>query len=270
MRTPVRTLAVVALIVAFAGAAPAFARTHPQAVASGGDVVVLRYPSLVKSRVDRVKRALRRALDAAEDGRDARAAAKLAVVRRQLAAAWRGARYIVRTTPPPPADEASAWSRATASGDGPTGPTKAAPADTAFLVLGSQHDVAAAMIELTDGIDDAGLFAVAATLGGAVSGRDRAVDDIVRLAPEDPSAEEARVRPVAMASGDGPVASTFHTVMPQVLDDLDDEAGAIEGLTGDATDVTAAGRDLLARVARRIAETRATVNGHWPPVPAED
>jgi hypothetical protein len=66
-----------------------------------------------------------------------------------MSVAWRGAKHVIRTTPPPPAEEDGV--RARASGDGPTRPTYAAPADSAFAVLTLQHDVAAATLELIDG-----------------------------------------------------------------------------------------------------------------------
>src|SRR5258705_4867889 len=122
-----------ALAAALAATAPATAgaRPAPSAHAAGGDVVVLTYPSLVKTRVARARRELSLAIRKMEKGRPS--AATLKIVRRQMAAAWRGAKYIIRTTPPPPPAEARVQTPAHASGGGPTGPTKAAPADTAFL-----------------------------------------------------------------------------------------------------------------------------------------
>src|SRR4051794_15627880 len=152
---PLGLLAALAAIApASAGAAVAPRAAH----AAGGDVVVLTYPSLVKTRVARARRALRRGISQIENGQSA--AATLKIVRRQTAAAWRGAKYIIRTTPPPPADEARLRTRAQASGGGPTGPTAAAPADTAFLVITLQHKVAAAVIQSIDGSHSTGLIAL--------------------------------------------------------------------------------------------------------------
>src|SRR3954454_7220931 len=116
-----------------------------EAHASGGEVPVLTYPSIVNARVKRAERALDRATNQLEDGSSASGRRSLKIVRRQMAAAWRGARYVIRTTPPPTAEEARI------SGDGPAGPTLPSPADTAFAVLTLQHDIATAMVQLVDG-----------------------------------------------------------------------------------------------------------------------
>ena len=76
-----------------------------KAKAAGGDAVELIYPSLVRVRVARTERALDRATRKIENGKPVKAATTLKVVRRQMAAAWRGAKYIIRTTPPPPPEE---------------------------------------------------------------------------------------------------------------------------------------------------------------------
>jgi hypothetical protein len=266
MRLTSRLLPPLGILAALAAIAPATAgasRTPIAAHAAGGDVVVLTYPSLVKTRVARARRALRRAVNQLEDGEPADA--KLKIVRRQMAAAWRGAKYIIRTTPPPPPAE----DRALASGDGPTGPTKAAPADTAFLVITLQHNVAAGMIQSADGTPDSALPALSTTLNFALSQRDQAIRDIVAYAPPAPP-DEDRAAPTAQASGGGPVVSTFETIMPNAIDQLDDELQAIDGLKSDSTDLTSGGRRLLTAATTHIARTRGVVNRTWPPIPPED
>jgi hypothetical protein len=248
-------------------AAPAAASGRvPDARASGGDVVPLTYPSIVNTRVKRANQALDRATKQLENGSSAKGVKTLKVVRRQLAAAWRGARYVIRTTPPPVADDARV--RARASGDGPVGPTLAGPADSAFLVLSLQHDTAAGMVELADGSSGRALAAINRTLFLALDRRDAAIADIRTLAPPDPDADEARVR--ARASGDGPVVSTFETVMPDVAGQLDDELQTIDGTRSDASDLTAGGRRALGKAEAQVQRTKQTVNAAWPPIPAED
>src|SRR5215210_6755565 len=149
MTTPLTAALALALLVGTLAASTATAAQPPApASAAGGDVVELTYPSIVKGRVDRTERALRRATSQVEDGNPAKAASRLKTVRRQLSSAWRGAKYVIRSTPPPPAEEARAHARA--AGDGPTGPTLASPADTGILVLTLQHDVVAAAIDLAE------------------------------------------------------------------------------------------------------------------------
>jgi hypothetical protein len=249
--------------------AEAPARAH----ASGGDVVELTYPSIVRTRVVRTERALERATRKFENDKPEAAARPLKVVRRQMAAAWRGAKYKIRTTPPPPADDARVPPRARRSGDGPTGPTYASPADTGFRVLTLQHDVAAELTELTDDAPDTGLDALSTTLSFTLDSRDQAITDILSLAPPAPSDDDEDADEASMparASGDGPVVTTFDTVMPNVPPQLDDELEAIDGTKSDATDLTAGGRSLLDAAEAQIGKTKTVVNAHWPPIPPED
>ena len=96
-----------ALALGLVAAAPAAAKSTPppKAQASGGDAVDLVYPSIVAVRVARTERALERATKRIENGKPADAAITLKVVRRQLASSWRGAKYVIRTTPAPPPPE---------------------------------------------------------------------------------------------------------------------------------------------------------------------
>jgi hypothetical protein len=248
--------------------AAASAKAPATARAAGGDVVTPIYPSLVQTRVDRAERALRHATKRIENNKLDQAAASFKVVRRQMAAAWRGAKYVIRTTPPPPATEDRV--RAQASGGAPVGPTLASPADTGLLVLSLQHEVASDVIQLVDGAHGTGLGMLSRTLFFTLNRRDQAIQDILVLAPPAPPADDARVRLRAHASGGAPVVSTFDTVMPNVPPQLQDETQGIDGLKSDATDLTAGGRRLLNAAETQIEKTLGVVNTNWPPVPAED
>jgi hypothetical protein len=269
----IRAALPLALAVGLVAVAPAVAdaKSSPPAKASGGDVVTLVYPSLVKTRVARAHRALDRAGRKIDNGQGTLAAAALKVVRRQSAAAWRGAKYIIRTTPPPPpADDAAFRPNAHASGGAPVGPTLAAPADTAVLVLGLLHDVSSEMIQQTDGAHGTGLNAIATTLNWSDDKRDSAIQYIFSVAPPAPPADDAAFRPQARKSGGAPVVTTFDTVMPNLIPQFDDETQGIEGLKSDATDLTSGGRRLLNAAETQIEKTRAFVNTTWPPVVPED
>jgi hypothetical protein len=268
--TPPRCLIPLAAAAALAAsaAAPATAATPAPARtvtahAAGGDVVPLTYPSLVAARVDAAHGALRRAAGQLDDGRTAKGVASLAAVRRRMAGAWRAARYVLRTTPPPPAEEARARPGAHVSGDGPAGPAKAAPADTALLVLTLQHDVTAGAVDLLDGATGDAAVAATTTLAFALAQRDQAIRDIRTYAPPEP-ADDAR------AAGGGPAVATFATLMPQLADQLGDELQAIDGLRSDSPDLTPGARQVLGAAAAQITRTRALVNRVWPPVPPED
>ena len=268
MHSPTRTVVPLAVAAGLAVSLPAVAdaKAPPKARVAGGDVVTLVYPSLVQTRIDRAEKALYHATKRIDNGKLDKAAASLKVVRRQTAAAWRGAKYIIRTTPPPPAEEARVSSRAHASGGAPAGPTLAAPADPGVAVLSLQHDVAADMIQLVDGAHGTGLDMISRTLFFALNRRDQAIQDILVLSPPAP-AQEARVH--AHASGGAPVVNTFDTLMPNVVPQFQDEIQAAEGLKSDATDLTQNGRKLLNDAENQVTKTMGVVNTNWPPVPPE-
>jgi hypothetical protein len=273
MRSPLRAASPVIVALALAAAAPGAHAAPPPAHASGGDVVELTYPSIVKNRVARTERALARAARKIENDKPDEAVRPLNVVRRKLAAAWRGAKYKIRTTPPPPpAEDARVRPRARTSGDGPTGPTYASPADTAFRVLTLQHDVAADVTQMIEDAPATIFQPLSETLSFTLDSRDGAIEDIVTLAPPAPSDDEdagdARVH--ARASGDGPVVTTFDTVMPNVPPQLDDEIELMEEMKSDSTDLTPDGRGLLDAAETQIGKTKAVVNATWPPIPPED
>jgi hypothetical protein len=266
MRSSARAVFPLAVAAALIAAAPAAAhsRPAPKAEASGGDAVELIYPSIVRVRLARTERAIERATEKFENGTPADAAPPLKVVRRQMAAAWRGAKYVIRTTPAPPPPEDRV--RARKSGDGPVGPTYASPPDTAFAVLSLQHDVSSAVVQLIDGAHGTGLTALATTLNLANDRRDQALRYILSVAPPAPPPEDR----LAHKSQEEDAVPTFDTVMPNLAPQLDDELQAIEGTKSDATDLTAGGRRLLTAAGTQIAGTKAFVNTNWPSVPPED
>ena len=128
-------------------------------------------PSLVQTRLTRVDNALERLTDDVNEVDAVHAAKAGKVVRRQLAAAWRGARYYITHAPPPPAEDAqraigcatgvrrraisSPQVRAKISQDD-EGPVIADPVTTAMAVFDEFHNVSSTVIELTDGARVAG------------------------------------------------------------------------------------------------------------------
>jgi hypothetical protein len=261
-------LALAAGLVAVAPAA-AGAKAPPEAHASGSAPVEIIYPSIVQVRVNRAARALDRATKRIENGDVAKAALALKVVRRQTAAAWRGAKYVIRTAPPPvPPEDLRLRARAS---DDPTGPTYASPAESAFAVLTLQHDVATSVVQLIDGSHGSGLQALSRTLYLTLDRRDRAIQDIRTLAPPPPPPEDlARKSARARASQDEDAPVGFETVMPNTIGQFDDETQAIEATKSDATDLTAGGRRLLSAAGVQISATKNVVNTVWPPVVPED
>jgi hypothetical protein len=266
-------LALAASLVAVSPAA-ADAKAPAKAKASGGDVVELTYPSIVRPRIGRTERALERATKKIENGKPVEAATTLKVVRRQLAAAWRGTKYVIRTAPPPPPDEDAdaARVRARKSGDAPVGPTYATPPDTAFRVLTLMHDAQSDLIGLVDGSHGTGLNGLSTTLNMVNDRRDQALQYILTVEPpvppEDEDAAAARVR--AQASQEEDAVPTFASVLPNLNPQLDDELQAYAGTLSDATDLTAGGRRVLNAGQAQVTRTKAFVATNWPLLPPED
>ena len=88
-----------------ATAAPAGAAGSPSAQASGVDAPP-PLPSLVQTRLTRLEGALERLTEDVNEVDGVHAVKAGKVVRRQLAAAWRGARYYIVHAPAPPAEDA--------------------------------------------------------------------------------------------------------------------------------------------------------------------
>jgi hypothetical protein len=273
MRSIPRAAVPLAITVGLVAASPAAADAGPsaEARASGSPAVELIYPSIVRARIARTERALERATERYENGSPLDAVPTFKVVRRQQAAAGRGAKYVIRTTPPPvpPEDLARVRRRARAAQD-EGGPTYATPAESGFAVLSLQHDVSAEVVQLIDGSHGAGLNALSKTLYLTLDRRDRAIQDIVTLSPPAPPEEPDLARVHARASQEEGEVVTFDTVMPNTIAQFDDELQAIAGTEADATDLTAGGRRLLDRASTQVTATKARVNTLWPPVPPED
>lgn len=249
--------------------ASADAKAPAKAQAAGGDAVELIYPSIVRPRIARTERALERATRKIENGKTVEAATTLKVVRRQLAAAWRGTKYVIRTAPaPPPAEDARV--RARKSGGAPVGPTYATPPDTAFRVLTLMHDVSSELVGLVDGSHGTGLNGLATTLNLVDDRRDQALQYILTVEPPvPPEAEDARVR-ARTSQEEEDAAPTFASVLPGLNPQLDDELQAYAGTLADATDLTAGGRRVLNAGRAQVTGTKAVVAANWPLLPPED
>jgi hypothetical protein len=274
MRSSLKAALPLALVASAIAVAPAGASVSdaPKAHASGGDVSSFTYPSVVAARIVRTERALQRANKQIESGDAAGQAAaviSLKVVRRQMSSAWRGAKYVIKNAPPPPAaaDGTPAPGGPSIIGTPPGAVTYATPPDTGFRVLTLQHDVATSVAQLIDGAHGTGLNALSTTLNFALDRRDQAIKDILALSPPAPPAAADGVR--AHASG-GLIVSSFDTVMPNVVPQIDDELQAIAATQSDATDLTAGGKRLLTAAAAQATKTQAFVNTTWPPLPADD
>jgi hypothetical protein len=264
------TLLPVALAAALAAAAPGVARAAaPVAHAAGGDPPPT-IPSIIQTRITRTENALDRLTQAVDDGDTAAVTRTGKTIRRQMAAAWRGAVWYLKNPPPPPAGDLA---RAPAKGrsvpakaaakhrkararaaDDPTVPLIADPPTAMLAVFQLQHEVAATIAELTDGARVPVLNAMSLTLFFSLDRRDKAIATAHSLEPPpDPEGGED-------------ATATIATAMPQVVPMLDDEMQQIRALQSDATDLRPGGKTILRAALVQTVLTELTINTIWPPV----
>src|SRR4051812_30263462 len=259
------TLAPLALVGALVAASPAAAAGHhrPIAHAAGGDAPAI-IPSLVQTRLTRTENALERLTNYVDDGDTANVTRTGKVIRRQLAAAWRGAVYYLKNPPPPVGGDDAAAARASAHAARVAGGAVAgAVADqytTAGAVFQTYPDTAATIAELTDGARVPILDAMSTTMFWTLDARDKAVAQAHTLdAPPPPDGEDPPEDAVS-----------FATVMPSVTPMLDDEMQQIKQLTADAKDLRPGGKKLLKNALVQTLFTQNTINTYWPPVAGDD
>jgi hypothetical protein len=256
-----RTLALLAVVAALIAVAPAVGGSSsarqsavPPAQAAGGDVAPI-LPSIVNTRIVRAEAALSSATSDADQNQPAQGAVALAAAVSNLGAAWNAEKYVIKTTPPPPASDAFP------DGTGAAGPTYAGPEDTGFAVLTAQHDAIAAAVSLAETTN----ATLQKSLLSAISAEQAAILAEVKyihsIAPAPPAQDGAE------ANG-GLVASTWSTVMPGYVAVLDDEIQQIKGrltLRKFPAVVTTA----LNSARLEAADTKSLVNKYWPPLPAD-
>jgi hypothetical protein len=266
------------LAIGLIAASPASAKTahsHGHKVqASGGGATALTYPSIVNRRLVRGEKALDRASDYVDQDQPDKAIPSLLNARRNMYAAWRGAKYVIDHAPPPAPVEAGSVRVRRGSvhkSGGAVGPALATPPDTAFAVLGLQHDVATTAFGLIDGAKGTLLKAVNTTIFAALNRRDQAIAYIHQVAPPAPPVEAGSLRAKrhdAVHKSGGAVAATFDTVMPGLVPQLDDELQQIEAQQ-DGGAVVPTGKKILNDAELQVTKTERTVNQFWPPLPAD-
>jgi hypothetical protein len=229
------------------------------AYASGTDIVPLVYPSVVNVRLVRAEAALERATTWVDQRQGKKAIVELQAVRANMAKAWSAAQYVIRTTPPPVAEEGSV---AHASGDLPVGLAYASPQDTALAVLNLQHDVVSTSLGILTSKSRPLTSAVSTTIHTALVGRDAAIAYIHSITPP-PVADEGRVQATA---SDEPVVADWATVMPNLLPLLDDEVQQMKATARPPTLAPA----YLPNLTKRAVRVKGTINLYWPPLPPED
>jgi hypothetical protein len=237
---------VAAALVAAAPAAASPTGDGPTAKAAGDPVAII--PSLIQTRITRVNNAIDRLTDYVDDNDVAGVDRTGKVIRRQLAAAWRGAVYYIKNPPPPVGDDARVHARASQD----DAPVVADQFTAAAAVYESQHQVAATIAQLTDGARVPILNTMSKTLFWTLDARDKAV-----------TTTHALDVPPAEGSED---AASFATVMPGVVPGFDDEIQQIRGLKSDAKDLRPGGTKMLNSALTQTLLTELQVNTYWPAV----
>jgi hypothetical protein len=261
------------LAIGLVAASPAAAKngSNPGVHASGGGGGALIYPSIVNRRLVRGERALVSATDYVDQNMDDKAVTSLLNARRNMYAAWRGAKYLIDHAPPPPVQSGSVRRirRGKVHKSGSGGAAAASVPETAFAVLGLQHDVATTAFALMDGAKGTFLGAANTTVFAALNRRDQAIAYIHKVAPPAPvqSGSLRSTNTGSVHASGAPVAATFDTVMPGLIPQLDDEIQQIEGLQ-DGGAVVPKGKSLLDKALLQDTKTERTVNQFWPPLPA--
>jgi hypothetical protein len=229
----------------------------PVASASGGGGAPPAIPSIVNVRLGRAESALLSAATYVDQGDPGLASGPLLSARTNMRMAWKAAKYVVRTAPPPPVAGDGAYAHS--SGGAPVG-GYATPQDTVFAVLGLQHDVAATSAALM-GSGNAALEAdLTATIRSTVKAQDAAVAYVHTIAPPGPPAGDG-----GATSGGGAIAATWDTTMQQELPVLDDEIQTLRGARF-VTPLLTTTKSFLKRMANRDRATQATINQYWPPI----
>jgi hypothetical protein len=272
--------AAASLLVAVPATSSAAGTNGAHAHAAGGEAAVLVYPSLVNTRLVRAQDALERAAKHSDQSLPEKAIVDLTAARANLSKAWSGAKYVIQTTPAPPAEEASAFHhsaflksgrlriykkksgiksvRRAHKAGGAVGPTLASPYDTAFAVLSLEHYAATTTVGLIDESFGTSLLAVRSTLARSLNERDAAIAYIHSIDTAPPPEEE----------GEEEVAS-WSTTMPNAIPQLNDEVQQVKGtlaepnLTGEQTSI-------LQGANYRDLKTDRTLNLYWPPPPPEE
>jgi hypothetical protein len=283
LRALVAPAAAIGLIAALPSGALAAPSHHAQAHAAGGAATALIYPSIVQTRLIRAQGALDRAAKYSDLGFPDKAIVALTAARNNLTKAWKGAKYVIETTPPPPATDAAFHKSAflksgrlriykgrrgkRVHGADVVPPVGALPAtiyDTGFAVLSLQHYAAATAVGLIDDTSGTTLTAVRSTLARSLNDRDAAIAYIHSI--DIPVPADAKLG--AHSAGTAPGAGDWASTMPNATIQLDDEIQQVEGTMAGAG-LTAAESSILAGADYRDIKTERTLNLYWPPLPAD-
>jgi hypothetical protein len=251
-----RFLALAAIAAALVVVAPAIGdsgmprqASAPPAEVAGGDAAPL-IPSIVNTRLVRSQAALGRATNDVDTSQAAAAVGDMTAAADNLTKGWNAAKWVVQTTPPPPADDAFP------DGDGGA-VVYATPPETAFAVLSAQHDLVSTAVGMMETTNAALQKSLTSSISAIQTQRLNAIKWIHSIAPP-PPADDAF--PAGTEGG-----GTFDTVMPTLIPVLDDEIQQLKGRLA-LYKFPAAAKAALNNARLKAQDTKDLVNQYWPPV----
>jgi hypothetical protein len=221
----------------------------PPAQAAGGDAPPL-IPSIVNTRLVRAQAALDNATGDVDSGQAAQAVAPMGAAVDNLTKGWNAEKWLIQTTPPPPADDAIS------DGDGGV-IAYATPEDTAVAVFSAQHNLVSTAVGMMETGNAALLTSLTNSITTVGNSRTAAIKYIHSIAPPPPADD---------AVGDGlEGVATWDTVMPTTVAFLDDEIQQITGRLA-LYKFSASAKAALQKALGRAQTAKALVNQYWPPV----
>jgi hypothetical protein len=251
-----RFLALVAVAAALVVVAPAIGDSGaarqsavPPAEAAGGDAAPL-LPSIVNTRLVRAQAALGRATANFDENLAVQAVVPMGAAVDNLTKGWNAEKWVIQTTPPPPADDAFP------DGDGGA-VVYAGPEDTAFAVFSAQHDLVSTSVGMMETANAALLKRLSSAISSVQATRTAAINYIHSIAP--PPEDDAAI--VDGTEG----GATWATVMPTLVPLLDDEIQQVSGRLA-LYKFSASAKTALVNARSRAQNAKALVNQYWPPV----
>ncbi len=231
----------------------------------GGSAGAPTYPGLVNSRLVRTQRALNRVVDYTDDEMDAKAVAALYRVRLQMKLAWRAAKYVIDTAPPPVITPDSVGARRLQGSGGAAG----AIADqytTAAAVLGLQHTVAQTAIGIIDMAHGTLRDSLSRTMFAAMDQRDTAIAYIHSIDVPPPPGDGLGSTSATRRLKGAPVGGTWGTVMPAISGQVEDEINQIDGALHLSQTLGAGIKRVMKDAEFQALQTQRTIDTNWPPV----
>ena len=231
----------------------------------GGSVGAPTYPGLVNSRLVRTQRALNRVVDYTDDEMDAKAVAALYRVRLQMKLAWRAAKYVIDTAPPPVITPDSVGGRRLQGAGGAAG----AIADqytTAGAVLGLQHTVAQTALGIVDMAHGTLRDSLSRTIFAAMDQRDTAIAYIHSIDVPPPPGDGLASTSATRRLKGAPVGGTWATVMPPISSQVEDEINQIDGALHLSQTLGAGIKRVMKDAEFQALQTQRAIDTYWPPV----